>query len=375
MTVTAADDPRSGTPDPPLLLTPTTLRDVHLRNRIWLAPMCQYSVTERDGVPTDWHLVHLGARAAGGFGLVITEATAVSPEGRISPQDTGLWNDAQVAAWQRITRFNREQGAATAVQLAHAGRKASTWPTLPHYRRHHGTIPELSGGWRTVGPAEEPFPGLAAPEAMTAEQIQGVVADFAAAARRAVAAGFDAVELHFAHGYLVHEFLSPLVNTREDAYGAGGRGRRRLAREIAVAVREAVGEAMPLIVRISATDWIGGGWDVDQSCELALELKQLGVDALHVSTGGAVVADIASGPDYQVGFAREIRERAGMPVAAVGLITDPAGAERVLTDGSADFVAIGRAALREPSWPQRAAHELGADPRPLYPGPYTRGAW
>lgn len=359
----------------PLLLSPASLRGLALRNRTWLAPMCQYAVGERDGVPRDWHLMHLGARAAGGFGLVLTEATAVSPEGRISPQDTGLWDDAQEEAWVRIARFCREQGAAFGIQLAHAGRKASTWASLPRYARHHGTIPDLSGGWITAGPTSDPFPGLAAPDALDESGIAAVVSDFAASARRAVRLGVDTLELHFAHGYLVHEFLSPLVNTRTDGYGGDRDGRFRLAREIAVAVRAEMPDAMPLIVRISATDWIGGGWDVEQSVALGIELREVGVDALHVSSGGAVVADIASAPGYQVGFAREIRERTALPVAAVGLITEPADAERILAEGSADFIAVGRAALREPGWPQRAAHELGVRPRDLYPEPYARGAW
>lgn len=367
MTVGAAPDP--------LLLAPADLRGLHLRNRTWLAPMCQYSVDQRDGVPRDWHLVHLGARAAGGFGLILTEATAVSPAGRISPQDTGLWDDAQEAAWARIAEFCHAQGAAFGIQLAHAGRKASTWAALPRYARHRGTIPELSGGWITAGPTSDPFPGLAAPAAMTVPAIERAVEDFAASARRAVRLGVDTVELHLAHGYLVHEFLSPLVNTREDAYGGDQAGRFRLAREITQAVRAELPGDMPLIVRISATDWIGGGWDVPQSIALSRALRDLGVDALHVSSGGAVVADIAAVPGYQVGFAREIREATGMPVTAVGLITDPLEAEGILRDGSADFIAIGRAALREPGWPQRAAHALGATRADLYPGPYARGAW
>lgn len=368
-------DAPSAPPPTPLLLEPARIRALRLRNRMWLAPMCQYAVAERDGVPRDWHLMHLGARAAGGFGLVLTEATAVVPEGRISPADVGLWNAEQTRAWSRIVDFCHDQGAAVGVQLAHAGRKASTWPALPRYARHHGTIPELSGGWRTEGPTAEPFPGLDAPRQMDAERIREVVDSFARSARRAVEAGFDTVELHFAHGYLVHEFLSPLVNSRTDGYGGSGPGRRRLAREITSAVRAAIGEEMPLIVRISATDWIGGGWDVEQSCELAAELAELGCDVLHVSTGGAVIADIASGPEYQVGFARTIREATGMPVTAVGLITEPDRAERVLEDGSADFIAIGRAALREPGWPLRAAHELGVRRADLYPAPYARGSW
>ncbi|WP_114856008.1 NADH:flavin oxidoreductase/NADH oxidase [Brachybacterium sp. YJGR34] len=360
---------------PPALLAPARLRELELRNRIWLAPMCQYMVEARDGVPTDWHLVHLGARATGGFGLLITEATAVSPEGRISPQDTGIWSEEQVAAWSRITSFCRDQGARIAVQLAHAGRKASTWPALPAFRGRRGSVPELASGWRALGPTADPFPGLDAPDAMEHEDIAQVVEDFADGARRAERAGFDAVELHFAHGYLVHEFLSPLVNTRRDEYGGDGPGRRRLALEIVRAVRAAWPEHKPLVVRLSATDWIDGGWDITQSVELARDLEEAGVDALHVSTGGAVAADIAVGPEYQVGFARTLREAVSLPVAAVGLITEPAAAQDVLERGDADFVAVGRAGLREPGWPQRAAHELGVRDPALYPGAYRRGSW
>ena len=222
----------------PALLAPARLRSLEMRNRIWLAPMCQYMVENEDGIPTDWHLVHLGARATGGFGLIITEATAVSPEGRISPRDTGLWNDQQAQAWRRITGFCQQQGAPVALQLAHAGRKASTWPALPRFRARRGTVPEFASGWRTVGPTSDPFPGLDAPDELSREEIRLVVEDFVAAARRAEEAGFDALELHFAHGYLVHEFLSPLVNTRTDEYGGDGPGRRRFALEIAAAVRE-----------------------------------------------------------------------------------------------------------------------------------------
>ncbi|MGY5763654.1 NADH:flavin oxidoreductase/NADH oxidase [Brachybacterium sp. DNPG3] len=360
---------------PTSLFDPVSLRGMAMRNRIWLAPMCQYMVEAEDGVPTDWHLVHLGARAAGGFGLLITEATAVSPEGRISPRDTGIWNDEQVAAWSRITAFSRAQGAPIAVQLAHAGRKASAWPTLPRYANRRGSIPEFASGWRTVGPTAEPFPGFEAPDALRPEEVRAVVADFEAAAVRALAAGFDAIELHFAHGYLVHEFLSPLVNTRQDEYGGDEAGRRRLALEVTAAVRRAWPEDRPLLVRISATDWIDGGWDVEQSIALARELEALGVDALHVSTGGAVIADITMGPQYQVGFARAIRDAVSMPVAAVGLIADPAEAQSVLDRGDADYVALGRVALREAGWPQRAAHELGVSDPELYPDPYRRGSW
>lgn len=359
----------------PELLSPAVLRDVEIRNRMWLAPMCQYMVEARDGVPTDWHLMHLGARAAGGFGLVITEATAVSPTGRISAQDTGLWNDEQTQAWSRIVSFCQPQGAKVAVQLAHAGRKASTWPMLPKYAGRHGTVPELAGGWIPEGPTDEPFPGLETPDALDTAAITRVIDDFVAAAHRAEQAGFDAVELHFAHGYLVHSFLSPLVNTRTDEYGGDDTGRSRLALEIARAVRDAWPAHKPLIVRISATDWIDGGWHTRHSIELACTLSRIGVDALHVSTGGAVIADIAVKPEYQVGFARSIREATGIPVAAVGLITEPVHAQEILARGDADHVAVGRAALREPSWPQRAAHELGVRDAGLYPGPYRRGSW
>lgn len=359
----------------PALFSAMALRELRIRNRIWLAPMCQYAVEARDGIPTDWHLMHLGARAAGGFGLLVTEATAVSPEGRISAQDTGLWNDEQTRAWSRIVSFCHGQGATVAVQLAHAGRKASTWPSLPRYAGRPGTVPELAGGWRTVGPTDQSFPGLDAPEALDAAGIAAVIDDFVAAAGRAEQAGFDAVELHFAHGYLVHEFLSPLVNTRTDEYGGDDAGRRRLALEIAGAVREVWPAHKPLIVRISATDWIDGGWHTAQSIDLACELSRIGVDALHVSTGGAVIADIAVEAEYQVGFSRAIREATGMPVVAVGLITDPRGAQRILERGDADAVALGRVSLREPAWPQRAAHELGVRDGGLYPGPYRRGSW
>ncbi|PMC74656.1 NADH:flavin oxidoreductase/NADH oxidase [Brachybacterium sp. UMB0905] len=360
---------------PPALVAPARLRTLEMRNRIWLAPMCQYMVETRDGVPTDWHLMHLGARAAGGFGLLITEATAVTPSGRISPQDVGIWNDEQVTAWRRITDFCHAQGAAMAVQLAHAGRKASTWPALPQFASRRGSIPEFAGGWHPVGPTGEPFPGLEVPDALTVAQIGELVEDFAAATDRALAAGFDAIELHFAHGYLVHEFLSPLVNARTDAYGGDAAGRHRLALEITTAVRERWPADRPLIVRLSATDWIDGGWDVQQSIALARELEQLGVDALHISTGGAVSADITAVPEYQVGFARTLRDAVDVPVAAVGIITEPTAAQAILDRGDADFIAVGRVALREPSWPQRAAHELGVRDASFYPGPYHRGMW
>lgn len=364
-----------GVPGDPRLLEPASLRGLTLRNRIWLAPLCQYAVTAGDGVPRHWHLMHLGARAAGGFGLIVTEAAAVSADGRTTPFDVGLWDEAQERAWEPIVRFCREQGAAFAVQLSHAGRKASIWPSLPRYARHQGTIPELSGGWRAVGPTDAPFPGLDAPEVLDAAGIARVVEEFASSAERAVRIGVDALELHFAHGYLVHQFLSPLINTRTDAYGGDRDGRFRLALEIADAVRARIPETMPLIARLSATDWIGGGWDLEQSIDLGRRLRERGVDALHVSSGGAVIADITARSGYQIGFATEIREATGLPTAAVGLISDPHEAERIIAGGAADFVAIGRASLREPGWPQRAAAALGADVGALLPPAYVPGAW
>ncbi|MBX9245907.1 NADH:flavin oxidoreductase/NADH oxidase [Actinotalea ferrariae] len=358
------------------LLTPLTLRGTTFRNRAWLAPMCQYSAT--DGLPDDWHLVHLGARAAGGFGLVLTEATAVVPEGRITPEDTGLWNDAQTDAWERIVRFVHERGAAVGVQLAHAGRKAST------YRPWHeaqGTVPAADGGWPTVAPSDVAFDGYAAPAELTTEAIADVVAAFAAAARRAERAGFDVVEVHAAHGYLLHQFLSPLSNRRTDAYGGSAENRARLLREVVAAVRAAWPEDRPLFVRVSATDWAEGGLTTDDVAHAVAGLADLGVDLVDVSTGGNVVAPIPVGPGYQVPHARRVAEVSGLPVAAVGLITSPAQAEGLLVDGAADAVMLGREALRDPMWPLRAAHELrapvttDADAPVAWQPQYVRGAW
>jgi len=330
--------------------------------------MCQYSAT--DGVPGDWHLVHLGSRAVGGAGLVMAEATAVEPRGRISPEDTGLWDDTQLEAFARIGSFVRGQGAVAGIQLAHAGRKASTY--RPWSGR--GTVPRDQGGWSTVGPSAEAFPGYAAPAAMTAGDIADVRRAFANAARRAEAAQFDVVEIHAAHGYLLHEFLSPLSNRRSDAYGGDFDGRTRLLREVVDDVRQVWPDSKPLFVRFSATDWVEGGWTVEETGELAGKLGGAGVDLVDVSSGGNVAsAPIPVGPGYQVPLAARVRELSGLPVAAVGLITEPAQAEQVLRERSADAVMLARASLRDPHWPRRAAHELGiALP---WPKPYERGAW
>ena len=352
------------------LFEPLTLRSLTVRNRVWLAPMCQYSST--DGLPDDWHLVHLGARASGGFGLILTEAAAVVPEGRISPQDAGIWNDEQTVAWRRIVDFVHDQGAAIGVQLAHAGRKASTYRP---WADASGSVPSTEGGWTTVAPSAVPFEGYADPAALSTDEIAGIVTAFAQATTRAVAAGFDTVEIHAAHGYLLHQFLSPLSNHRDDQYGGSFENRVRLVLETVDAVRAALPETAPLLVRISGTDWIDGGWDLDQSTRLAALLASRGVDLVDVSSGGNAPASIPVGPGYQVPLAAGVRE-AGLPTGAVGLITEPGQAEKILANGEADVVLLARAALREPSWPLRAAHELGVAPDEApWPDQYTRGRW
>lgn len=358
----------------PQLFTPLTLRDLTLKNRAWLAPMCQYALTAEDGVPSDWHLVHLGSRAQGGFGLILTEATAVVPEGRISPQDTGLWNDEQRDAWARVVDFVHDQDAAVGVQLAHAGRKGSTYRGFPG--EPTGSVSRDAGGWTTVGPTTEAFQGYADPRALTSADIAGVTTAFAEAARRSDKAGFDVVEIHAAHGYLVHQFLSPLSNHRTDGYGGDFQGRTRLLLEIVDAVRAVWPVGKPLFVRLSATDWTEGGWSGEDSVRLAAVLAQRGVDLVDVSTGGNVVADIPVGPGYQLPFSAAIRSGAHIATGAVGLITDPRQAEEVLASGQADAVLLARAALREPSWPLRAAAELGLTWHDApYPAAYARGRW
>lgn len=359
------------------LFDPITLRQTTIHNRVWLAPMCQYSVEKQDGVPTDWHLAHLGARAMGGFGLVMTEAAAVVPEGRISPQDVGIWNDEQVAAWKRITDFIASQGATSAIQIAHAGRKASTRRGFPGEQT--GIAPEEEGGWTPVGPSEAPFPGLIEPQELTTDDLAGVVRAFAEAGRRSVEAGFDVIEIHSAHGYLLHQFLSPLSNHRTDEFGGSFENRTRLLLQVVDAIRAEVGEGVPVIVRISATDWVDDqpSWTLEQSVELSHVLTEHGVDLVDVSSGGNAVVPIQVGPGYQVPLASEIRRGSGAAVGAVGLITTAEQAQQVLASDDADVVLLGRLALRDPHWPQRAAHELGVvvDPAQLYPPQHVRGAW
>ncbi|MDN5667542.1 MAG: NADH:flavin oxidoreductase/NADH oxidase [Renibacterium salmoninarum] len=346
------------------LFEPLTLRGLELSHRGWVSPMCQYSA-EPDvapGVPNDWHLMHLGQFAAGGAALILAEASAVLPEGRITPRDTGIYDDAQVQAWRRIVDFVHGTGSVDSkigIQLAHAGRKASTW--WP-FAGASGSVPEGSGGWRTQAPTNEAFPGDAAPVAMDSQQIAEVVRGFGQAAKRAVRAGFDTVEIHAAHGYLLHEFLSPLVNTREDDWGGSEEKRFRLTLAVVEAVRAAIPESMPLLLRVSASDWVPGGLDVAAVTRLAAVAKELGVDLIDVSSGGAVAdATIPVGPGYQSAFAAQIRRGAAVPTAAVGMITDAVQAEHLLATGQADAVLIARAALRNPHWWQQAAHDLGVD--------------
>ena len=339
-----------------LLLSPYALRGVTARNRIWVAPMCQYSAV--DGMPGDWHLVHLGARAVGGAGVVLTEATAVSPEGRISPQDTGIWDDEQARAWSRVVAFVQEQGALAGIQLAHAGRKGSS--RRPWEGR--GAVAPEDGGWVPVGPTADAYPGLAQPAALDDAGIAKVRADFVAATRRAVDAGFDLVEVHAAHGYLLHEFLSPLSNTRTDGYGGDLAGRMRLVLEVVEDVRAVWPEDKPLLLRISASDWVEGGWTAEDSVSLAKEAAARGVDLVDCSSGGnSPDQQIVLGPGYQVAFAAQVRRDAGVATGAVGLLTEPEQAEQVLAEGSADVVLLARELLRDPHWPLHAAAALGDD--------------
>lgn len=353
----------------PALFQPLTLRSRTARNRLWAAPMCQYSVEAQDGVPTTWHLVHLGSIARGGVGVVISEATAVTPEGRISPWDTGLWSDAQRDAWAPLVDFVHEQGALAGVQLAHAGRKASTYREWSG----RGTVPAAEGGWDTVAPSAIAFDGYATPRELDAAELPELVRAFRDSARRAVQAGFDVIEIHAAHGYLLHQFLSPLSNRREDSYGGPLENRARLLLEVVRAVRAEIGE-LPLVVRFSATDWAEGGWDLDETVRVSAWARDEGVDLFDVSTGGLVGGtDIPVGPLYQVPFAREVRRATGAPVGAVGLITTAEQAEGVVAAGDADVVLLARELLRDPHAASRMAQELGAS-LDLLPAQYTR-AW
>jgi len=340
---------------------PFEIRRVKLRNRIVVSPMCEYSC--EDGFANDWHLVHLGSRAVGGAGLVMAEATGVEARGRISPGDLGLWKDAQIEPLAQIAKFIQSQGAAAGIQLAHAGRKASTH--VP-WEQHGSQIPVAEGGWVPVAPSPVPFrDGDMTPHELTPGELREIIEAFVAAAKRAVRAGFDVIEIHAAHGYLIHEFLSPLANHRTDEYGGPFENRIRFAIEVLKAVRAAIPESMPLFLRISASDWVEGGWTLDESVKLARCAKTLGVDLIDCSSGGMVPhAKIELGPGYQVPFAERIRRDAEMATAAVGMITEPHQAEQIIASGKADLVMLARELLRDPYWPLHAHKALGGKPKP-----------
>jgi 2,4-dienoyl-CoA reductase-like NADH-dependent reductase (Old Yellow Enzyme family) len=344
------------------------LRDITLSNRIAIPPMCQYSA--QDGIASDWHFVHYSSRAVGGAGLMIVEATAVQPAGRISPGDLGLWDDSQIAPLARIAQFARAQGCVPAIQLAHAGRKASVG--LGWQAQHTLTVSE--GGWSIVAPSAISFGlGYATPDELDMDGIRAIVVHFVDAARRALTAGFDTVEIHAAHGYLLHQFLSPLSNHRTDAYGGSFENRIRLVREVVEAVRAVWPERLPLLVRLSATDWLEGGWNADETVALCRIFKDLGVDLIDVSTAGLLpTAIIPAGPGFQTEFASRVRHEADIPAAAVGLITSPAQADHIIRSGQADLVLIGREILRNPYWPQHAAQALGQTA--VWPAQYLRAA-
>ena len=342
------------------LFTPFVLRGVTFPNRIVFSPMCQYS--SPDGSATDWHMVHLGARAVGGSGLILFEATAVDPAGRISPGDLGLWSDAHIEPLARITRFLTDHGSVPGIQLAHTGRKASTHRPWDG----GGPLTQAEGCWTTIAPSPLPFDaGYPVPATVDAREIPAIVEAFAAAAYRAYQAGFQVIEIHAAHGYLLHQFLSPFTNRRTDAYGGSFENRSRLLRETVAAVRDRWPTTLPLFVRLSVTDWVPGSWDLEDSIALARELKALGVDLIDASSGGLVPdlkavggGPIPLGPGYQTPFASELRRQAGIPTAAVGLITEPAQADHVIRTRQADLVLLGRELLRNPYWPLHAAAAL-----------------
>ena len=348
------------------LFSPLRLRGVEFKNRVFVSPMCQYS--SRDGLADDWHMVHLGSRAVGGAALVCAEATAVSPEGRISPGDTGLWSDAHAEAFRPAAAFIKSRGSVAAVQLAHAGRKAST--DVPW--RGGAPLKGEEGGWQTLAPSAVPFAeGHPAPREMTPDDVVAVVGQFRAAAALALGAGFEVVELHMAHGYLLHEFLSPLSNRRGDEYGGAFENRVRLPLRVTEAVREVWPERLPLFARISATDWAEGGWDLEQSVEFSKLLGAAGVDLVDCSSGGLVPGvKIPVGPGYQVPFAAAVRARAGVATGAVGMITEPLQAEEIIARGEADAVLLARAMLRDPYWALRAARALGV--KAEWPAQYGR---
>jgi 2,4-dienoyl-CoA reductase-like NADH-dependent reductase (Old Yellow Enzyme family) len=350
------------------LFSSLKIRNIELKNRIAVSPMCQYSSI--NGFPTDWHFVHLGSRAAGGSGLILTEATAVSPEGRISPDDAGIWNDEQLNAYKKITAFIKEQKSVPGIQLAHAGRKASTYSPW----KGTGEVNVNNGGWQTLAPSAIPFTeNFPNPKEMSEDDIELVIDQFNKAAIRSLEAGFEIIELHFAHGYLVHEFLSPISNNRKDNYGGTLENRCRFAIDVTTSVRKVIPSGTPLFVRISATDWVEGGWDIEQSVQLAKWLKDVGVDLIDCSSGGNVPnVKIPSAPGYQIPFAEKIKNEAGILSGGVGLITTAEQAEEIIKSGKADIVLLAREMLRDPYWALHAAKKLNVD-LDDFPKQYLRG--
>ena len=348
------------------LFSPIRLREITVKNRIFVSPMCQYSCEE--GIPNTWHLVHLGSRAVGGAGLVTCEASGVNPQGRISPHDAGIWSEAHAQAWAPVTAFIKAQGAVPAMQLAHAGRKASTHSPW----RGSGAVDADHGGWQVVGPSAVPFSReYPQPREMSGDDMDRCVEDFRSAAQHSLLAGFEVVEIHMAHGYLLHEFLSPLSNRRNDEYGGALENRMRFPLRVAEAVRKAWPEHLPVFVRISASDWKDGGWDIRQSIEFCKRLKALGIDLIDCSSGGNIAdAKIPQVPGYQVPFATAIKNDVGVATSAVGLITDAVQAEQIVATGLADSVTLARALLRDPYWPRHAALALGVDLQ--WPDQYKR---
>ena len=359
------------------ILEPMTMRGLTARNRLWLPPMCMYSVEAQDGVVTDWHVTHYASRAVGGFGTVIVEATAVTPEGRLSPNDLGLWSDEQVAGQRRLVEAIHAGGALAGIQIGHGGRKSGTAPWRP---KVEGARTGTLEGWELLAPSAIPYPEHAVPAELDETGINRIVEAFAAAARRAVEAGYDVVEIHGAHGYLIHEFRSPLSNQRIDSYGGSAENRQRFPLEVVRAVREAVGTDTVLDIRLSASDWADGGVTGEETAAFSRELVEAGVDVLHVSSGGNVPAAVPVGPGYQLPLAEQVRRAVsstGVPVVGVGLIEEAAQAEQALITGQVDAIAVGRAALRDPYLPLRWAADLGArswDEAP-WPIQYWRGTW
>ncbi len=353
------------------LFEPITVRGLEVRNRIWVPPMCEYSCENRDGVVGDWHLVHLGSMAIGGAGLIIAEATGIVAEGRISPWCPGIYNDEQVVAWRRVTDFAHSQGAKIALQLAHAGRKASTH----REQSGNGSVSIAEGGWQSVSSTSEAFDGYTAPRELETHEIPVLVQAWAAAAARAVAAGFDAVEIHAAHGYLLHQFLSPLTNKRTDEYGGALENRAKFVVDVVAAVRQAIPNDAPIFVRFSATDYAEGGVTPDEIATVAKWCAENGADLFDISTGGLITGvKIPTGPGYQVPFSETVAERVGQPVSAVGQITSAEQAEQILQDGQIAVVMLGRQSMRDPHFALRAAHELGVE-IDYWPIQYSRAKW